>query len=241
MKRQKSLKLFTLIELLVVIAIIAILASMLLPALNKARESAKKISCINNQKQMGLGIMQYAVDYEGYNPSYKQAGSDYLLAAVMLKNKYATSKIFFCPTDTSNKTNPAALDYNVKVNNLTVATFYYVSYGTNFRFITGTPGSKTPAKNSQIKAPSRTVFQADSFEGPDLDNHGYALLYPSASSFTTVHGYLKACHLRGVNVLWVDGHASWESIPNRAAPYTGQFANGWNAQTDSEASLWDRN
>lgn len=73
--RNNKRKSFTLIELLIVIAIIAILAAMLLPALNKARDKGKTISCTNNLKQQGLAVIQYCDSNKDITfPSGMQAG-----------------------------------------------------------------------------------------------------------------------------------------------------------------------
>ena len=93
---------FTLIELLVVIAIIAILASMLLPALARAKESANRISCVNNLKQMTLSLKMYADDFDGYYPPRTNA----YRWPTLLQPYYKTTNVLVCPTDAKRGTPP---------------------------------------------------------------------------------------------------------------------------------------
>ena len=192
---------FTLIELLVVISIIAILASMLLPALSRARDMATRSNCAGQLKQIGSATFLYTSDFNEtfpwlYDGEYcwfelvdgnKALYQTHVVPSSGYLNNTAT---WVCPSEDKKWT-------GFHTNTL--------SYGINFRYL-GFGGSSPPrtTKITKIFNPSGTIMEADSRSTFSFSSARYGV---EPSSIWTWN--VSTRHSGGSNMVFVDGHNDW--------------------------------
>lgn len=219
---DSSQRAFTLIELLVVIAIIAILASLLLPALARAKQKANSTKCLSNEKQIALGYLLYASDNSDYLPlaatlvDFAPCQWFFEISPYLAKQSasytslVARASVVACPSARLEKVFPSSAP----------AFQAYGGYGQNYVYL-GYAEEKERVKVSKVTKPVETCMNGDGLDpAPGLGWYNYGYLYPPSHppwGTSKVLPYIR--HGKGANYSWVDGHVSttsWNVMSNGA-------------------------